>query len=302
MDDDTRRPRATTQAVHTDEMGKKGGGKKRKGGKTKGAKAVVSMFEMPDMAEIFGLMPQQRVEFVNLSLRFASLAHLDFEWHACPTLVSIGTIKESIRSRHNGGVATILLYRHRVHESCLINGPGVPDSTTLKDMGVEGVRLGGGGEGEEEGHPQLVLFYNYPAEEFEDPLLMAGFTECKPRFLPMDDDVVEAAAAATSTAAAAAAGVTVTTRKSSFVLASPSSKQRLAVGGGGLKETTAAGGVGGTAAAVAGGAKQLCRGEELSSASGPGMSGADSSQAPALGVAGAGADPTSSGLIRGTGF
>jgi hypothetical protein len=30
------------------------------------------------------------------------------------------------------GLATIQLYRYRVHDSCLINGPGVPDSTTLK--------------------------------------------------------------------------------------------------------------------------------------------------------------------------
>jgi hypothetical protein len=80
---------------------KKGGAKKK--GK-KGGGAPVSTFEMPDMAELFSMMPRQKVEFVNLSLRFASLAHLDFEWKACPTLVSIGAIKESIRSRHNGGL------------------------------------------------------------------------------------------------------------------------------------------------------------------------------------------------------
>eukprot|EP00227_Mantoniella_beaufortii_P011904 CAMPEP_0197585302 /NCGR_PEP_ID=MMETSP1326-20131121/7644_1 /TAXON_ID=1155430 /ORGANISM="Genus nov. species nov., Strain RCC2288" /LENGTH=164 /DNA_ID=CAMNT_0043149783 /DNA_START=208 /DNA_END=699 /DNA_ORIENTATION=+ len=154
-----------------------GGGKKKKKG---GAKGPVSTFEMPSFDEIFALVPQQQVEFVDLSLRFASLAHLDFEWHGCPTLVSLGAIKASIRARHNGGLATVQLYRGHVHASCLVNAAGVPDTTTLKDVGVVGSVPGRLGEdGEPEGIPKIVLYYNYPVEEFNDPLLMAGFDVCK---------------------------------------------------------------------------------------------------------------------------
>lgn len=179
-------------------MAKKGGGKK--GGKKgkKGKKgAFVSDFVMPPLDEIYSFMKREEHAFVHLSLRFASLAHLDFEWPMCPTAVSIGGIKEAIRRRHNGSMATIMLYRDRVHDSCLINGPGVLDTTTLSDIGIEGKRRGGArgvaaGEAvQDEDVPQMVLYYNYPAEEFADPLLMAGFNACSRRFPPPVDKMDE---------------------------------------------------------------------------------------------------------------
>lgn len=54
---------------------------------------------------------------MDLSLRFASLAALDFDWHNCPTLVSIGAIKVGLGSPplpHNCSTTDTQLLRQSV--------------------------------------------------------------------------------------------------------------------------------------------------------------------------------------------
>jgi hypothetical protein len=78
----------------------------------------------------------------------------------------------------------------------------------VKDIGVKGGRPSGGDDddGDDDGVPLLVLYYNYPAEEFADPLLMAGFTECKSRFLGLEGDEAGAGAGGAVVGAGLGAG------------------------------------------------------------------------------------------------
>jgi len=88
---------------------KAGGGQKKKAGLRRGSRnraggVPASKFEMPDLDELFDLMPQDKAKAgcIQLSLRFAALAHFNFEWHDCPNLTTLGEIKCDARGhRHD---------------------------------------------------------------------------------------------------------------------------------------------------------------------------------------------------------
>ncbi|KAK3233359.1 hypothetical protein CYMTET_56341 [Cymbomonas tetramitiformis] len=148
---------------------KKTGGKK-KGGK-KGLKTVLSTFEydMPDVAEL-GV---QQVRYVSLTVKMVELVHLNFEWELVPTLVTIASIKDSIRARHGGTVQEVLLYKNLVAPHNLISSD---NSATLTEVGIEGVSQG-------EELPKITLFYDFPPLEVDCPLLNDPPYEVEPRFL-----------------------------------------------------------------------------------------------------------------------
>ncbi|KAG2497042.1 hypothetical protein HYH03_005044 [Edaphochlamys debaryana] len=102
--------------------------------------------------------------FVRARICCTALNHLNFEWPAVPTELALGAIKEAVVKRHGGALPGLRLYKDVVHpENCLSE---LPDSATLKELGIEGVLM-------EEGAtlPSVTFHYDFQAPRFDDPIV-----------------------------------------------------------------------------------------------------------------------------------
>ncbi|GFR50732.1 hypothetical protein Agub_g12989 [Astrephomene gubernaculifera] len=101
--------------------------------------------------------------FVKCKICCTALPHLNFDWPAVPTELTVGAIKEAIKKRHGGGLPQLTLYKDVVNpEHSLAE---VADDTMLKDLGIHGVYVG---NNREAALPLVTFFYDFTAVCFDD--------------------------------------------------------------------------------------------------------------------------------------
>lgn len=132
---------------------------KKKVTKTK-KKASVPMppfdYEQPFIP---GLVP----EYVRCRICNISLPHLNFEWPAVPTDVTIGVVKGAISARHGGTVPGLVLWRGSVAPNNSL--AEVDDVTSLRQLGVRGVTTGAPGT-----LPAVTLHYDFYPVRHDDAI------------------------------------------------------------------------------------------------------------------------------------
>ncbi|GIM15432.1 hypothetical protein Vretimale_18207, partial [Volvox reticuliferus] len=102
--------------------------------------------------------------YVKCKICCTALPHLNFEWPAVPTDLTLSAIKEAIVKRHGGSLPKLTLFKGVVHpEHSLAR---LSDSTTLKDLGCEGVFMGG----PDVVLPTITFYYDFTAACFDDPI------------------------------------------------------------------------------------------------------------------------------------
>ncbi|EFJ51376.1 hypothetical protein VOLCADRAFT_103419 [Volvox carteri f. nagariensis] len=140
-------------------------------------KSTISMppfnYNPPNVYEL-GVKPHL---FVKCKICCTALPHLNFEWPAVPTDLTLSAIKEAIVKRHGGSLPHLTLFKGVVHpENSLAR---FSDATTLKDLGCEGVFIG-----PDVILPTITFYYDFVVACFDDPI---GAVE--PDTLPSKHDI-----------------------------------------------------------------------------------------------------------------
>mmetsp|Transcript_14509 Transcript_14509/g.31557 ORF Transcript_14509/g.31557 Transcript_14509/m.31557 type:complete len:163 (-) Transcript_14509:927-1415(-) len=103
-------------------------------------------------------------EYIKLRICNLSLTHLNFEWPAVPTEVTIGVIKDAIRKRHGGTALNLTLYKNNVSIESMLRD--IDDGVKLKDLGVRGIV-----SGPAEDLPVVSIHYDFSAARPDDPII-----------------------------------------------------------------------------------------------------------------------------------
>lgn len=128
---------------------KKGTGKK----KTPTPPMDPFVFEMPAVAS-------GPSEYVACRIVNIALPHLNFEWPAVPTEVTLSVIKGAIGKRHGGSALDLKLYNEVPSPSTLIT---LDDGASLKDMGIKGIISGTAAQ-----MPIVTIVYDFSPPRPED--------------------------------------------------------------------------------------------------------------------------------------
>mmetsp|Transcript_30594 Transcript_30594/g.66759 ORF Transcript_30594/g.66759 Transcript_30594/m.66759 type:complete len:211 (-) Transcript_30594:293-925(-) len=160
--------------------------KKKKGGKKKGSKATVVLTTFDYIAPGAAELGIQDIGYISLSIKMCEMVHLSFEWEVVPTVVTIAGIKDSIRARHGGTVTGVILYKDMISQNNMLPDE---DSMSLQDIGIEG----GPYMGDPGALPHITLFYDFPTQELDCPILNDTPYEAVPRYMPVPDAKHESA-------------------------------------------------------------------------------------------------------------
>ncbi|GLC36559.1 hypothetical protein PLESTB_000161900 [Pleodorina starrii] len=102
--------------------------------------------------------------FVKCKICCTALPHLNFEWPAVPTDITLSAIKDAISKRHGGSLPQLTLYKGVVHPDHSL--AKFSDAAALKDLGCEGVFMGG----PDVPLPIITFFYDFKAACFDDSI------------------------------------------------------------------------------------------------------------------------------------
>ncbi|KAL6760874.1 hypothetical protein V8C86DRAFT_2546787 [Haematococcus lacustris] len=102
-------------------------------------------------------------EYVKLRVCNVSLPHLNFEWPAVPTELSISLIKEAVHRRHRGTALDLTMWLNTVQPAASLQD--VDDGCTLRELGVKGLAAG-----QPELLPLIQVFYDFTAPLCDDAI------------------------------------------------------------------------------------------------------------------------------------
>ncbi|GMH44786.1 hypothetical protein BSKO_12738 [Bryopsis sp. KO-2023] len=141
--------------------GKKGGKKKgkKKSSKSKGPPPEPFIYDLLTIDQL----KQSQDEFVRCRLCNTEVTLLNFEIPSLCTNSTLASIKHAIQTRHAGAVYDVILFKDSPRPEYMIYDT---DHSTLRDIGVRGAT---GGNCED--YPTLTLFYDFPPQHSDDPLL-----------------------------------------------------------------------------------------------------------------------------------